>query len=273
MKNEVVLFFTITVFTFGSCQKQKSENGFGTTVFSEINNELKQAPDLKICFSATDLNGVPDQPTCEVNLYAYPLKSLNQFAELTVNGKTSPRNNTPYGGIFSTNKPRGSLDTREDLSGLFGKDVDISFKSQELGNFNGTLTTTLPIHALVNDKEVTTETMTTEVSKSNDLKITWNKDESNKLPVVFHLRHEKAFPDIKNGEQPFDPNIFLKKEGVDNGILIIKSSELQKFPEGDYINISIFRSSYKILTTSLGKKALLYTLNQSGTPHLLALKK
>jgi hypothetical protein len=251
MKNKLFFVFVLTISLFSSCQKrdENNNNGIPINIFSKIRNELKEQPAFIGTLSYLYQNNAQIQ---EGHLSSWALNDVKD-ANLTVNGKVIPKIMTKTGAmIFSTIPPRGSLNTRDDLTSLYGQNLSFNLNSPELGNVTGTFRSPEFIRCKINDSENLPE-----ISKSTDLKVTWNKDELNKLPVLIN---------IKKIPKPGDINtdiIQVNKEVNDNGILYIKSSDLQVFGVGDFIDVSVLRGNYAISETANGKKAVFNAISES----------
>jgi hypothetical protein len=258
MKNKIKFLSPIFLLIFSSCQKKEEQSGVDiqTSIFSKIKSELKGSPLLTVSLSSLYLNGLDKEDNINIgSSSSIDLKDAN----LTVNGKIIPKILTSNGKtIFSTSKPKSDLNSRDDLNSLYGKDVNFNISSQDLGTITGTLRTPMLIRSKINDSENLKD-----ISLSQDIKITWNKDEINKLPILVYIIKSHS---LDNTDTKAIPQIV--KQVNDNGFLYVKSSDLQIFPVGCSVDFKVVRGAYTISETSNKKQAVFYSITESCLPQV-----
>jgi hypothetical protein len=106
------------------------------------------------------------------------------------------------------------------------------------------------------------------MSKSKGYTMHWNKDNNNELPVQISLQYSEVASKFlnPNGTFPKD-DIQVTKFVKDEGEYRLSSEEIEKFPSGCVIRVSISRGSFSYQKSN-GKNILLYALSSDTNPFL-----
>jgi hypothetical protein len=259
-----LLFFNCILLVFSSCKKKENRYIIShiEIICPKIKDELKEKPVININLWRQSFVCYDTIPESSISATTW-LEDENAIDTLMVGGIYIPKQSYKRDmTLFATYNPNQAPKKQEDLSPLFGQDVSISFKSKKLGNFEGVLQCPKPIQLIVENK------LMDSLYLSKDFRIIWDKDDTNKNPVYISLLQ---LPNLVHDNKP-DTSMAINqihKRVDDNGLCYIKSSELQIFPEGSFIDVAIERGAYTILTTTKGEKALFNSISKSYTTSIV----
>ncbi len=263
MKKIILLAFIASSLLIFACAKQEErvELPLEKNIFSKLRSELKERPIATIALSSIYLNGIDKSARSNISSWVSKESEANS---LEINGISIPKKYSTNGSsIFSTELSNNTLTMRSDLNSLFGKDLNISLHLKQFGNVQGSLRAPIQIQSQVNDSDSVYE-----LSRSNEIKITWNKDEYNRLPVLISIY---KMPDLDDTTQVSGKLLTqINKEVSDQqGLIYIKSDDLKVFPVGSSVCIKVVRGDYRIAQTIGGEQVLYYVLTESSIPSIL----